>query len=347
MDKRLVYLLAGLGLVTALAPVAAAQSVAPVSSTPVGPVFNPTFEIGPPETPVQNQLEGTPLDHCFGVGHQVIWGSDTPQGQATGGQFNPYALDPSGAPDPSEADPQAAAEDVQDDPEQEARFLAGQDSCVYSDDSGYDLAWLQPAMRSQQPAHWSVDVRSGPSVDFGRTHDDDPTDTEAKLLDAPSKANHNMWQWFGSPHQAWTPNAEALTLDVEAGSIPESGSVILSLSTIPRENAEVSGYYVACDLVFSGAQLEAAQDDDGHVEASPLDANFRARQSHCSDLEQQFDSGGEEAKRDALGQVRITQLSFWGWNHGDEPAVVDDVQLEDATTVAEEGARDTAEGVAP
>lgn len=327
--------------VVAVAPTSTAQTVSPVSSTPAGPIFNPTFEIGPRESPVSQALDDSPADHCFGVGHQVFWGSETPQGEATGGQLNPYALDPSGLPDPSEADPQAAADSVQDDPEGEAMFLAGQGECVYGDDTGYDLAWVQPADRSEQPAHWSMDPQN-PSVDWGTTYDDDPMDREAVFTTDGEGAHHNMWQWFGSPHQAWTPNAEALTLTLEQGDAPSNAAIKVSLSTIPDESTGPGGYYVACQLTFTGDLVNANADADGNVAVSPLDADLNARHSSCDSLEAQFDGGTDAEKRDALGETRITQVSFWGWNQASTPVVVDDIQLEGATTYAEDAALDAA-----
>lgn len=338
MRNLLVYLLVGTALAIAFAPAAGAQSAVPVEATHAGPVFNPDYELGPMAGPAEDRLQGSPIDHCYGVGHQVFYGSETPQGEATGGQLNPYLIGTSEKPNPEEADPQGAVQQIQDDPQGEAEFLIGEGHCVYGDDTGYDIAWVQPVERMQQPAHWSIDIQN-PSTEFGYTHDDNPFDREAKLLDKPGRANHNMWQWFGSPHQAWTPNAEALSFDLEAGSIPESASVILSLSTIPQETRHVNGYYLACDLVFDADQLQQALDGDGDVKASPLDANLRARQKQCKPLEKKFEGGNETQKREVLGSTRITQLSFWGWNHGDGPAVVDNVQVIRATTIAEEAAK--------
>lgn len=333
-SKHLFLVLVCVGLVTAFAPAVSAQTAAQTSTSPVGPVFNPSFELGPMAGPAGEQLQGSPVDHCIGVGHQVLWGTDTVQGEATGGAFDP----PGSTPDPSQADPQGAAERVADDPEGEARYTAGVGHCVYGKDTGYDVAWANPVERTDQPAHWSMDVRN-PSVEWGYDYDGDASDREARFATNNNGSRHNMWQWMGSPHQAWTPNAEALTLAVEQGTPPDGASIILSLATVPQESRETNGYYLACDLVFSAEQIRNADDvdDDGKVEVSPLNANFRARRSsHCAELEEKFENGSDAEKREVLGSTRITQLSFWGWNGAEEPVVVDDVQIEGATTVAEE-----------
>lgn len=319
MLQRTAVIVAGIALVTVFLPATAAQGV-----SPVGPITNPDFEAGPTLGPAQDTAEGSPADECVGVGHQALYGSGSPQGTATGGSY--------GSPDPSNADPHGAVAQVQEDPEGEAEFAAGYGHCEWSSQDGYDLAWVHPVARAQQPAHWSMDIRN-PSVDFGHNFDDDPFDREVKFLADASASGHNLWQWMGSPHQAFTPNAEAFSLDIEAGS-PERGVVTFVLTTVPMETQGES-YYKPCRLVFTAEQIADAAGEDGHAEVSPLDGRFVSRDSSCDALEQKWDGGTDAEKREVLGSTRITQFDFWGWNRNPEPVVVDNVQLVGATTVAE------------
>lgn len=317
MLNRIVLFAAGLALVTGFLPATAAQGI-----SPVGPVTNPDFEVGPMLGPARDTVEGTAADECIGVGHQAQYGSGSPQGTATGGEYDD--------PDPSEADPHGAVAQVQEDPEGEAEFAAGYGHCEFGSQDGYDLAWVQPVARAQQPAHWSMDIRN-PSVEFGYDLDDDPFDREVKFLTEGS--GHNLWQWMGSPHQAFTADADALTMDVEDGT-PEKGIVKFILTTLPMESQDTS-YYQPCSLTFTAQQIADAAGADGHAEVSPLDATFKARTPVCEPLQETWDDGDDEDKREVLGSTRITQFDFWGWQRNPEPVVVDNVQLEGATTVAE------------
>lgn len=311
------------GGLVALAPTAGAS--------PTGPITNSDFELAPVPDSATEPLAGTPADACYGLGHQAQYGSETTQGQATGGEYD--------SPDPDEADPVGAAESAAENPEGTARYQAGWDYCVWGSDTGYDLAWVHPRTRASQPAHWSMDIRN-PSVEFGYNYDEDPFDREVRIFTNASvdydASNHNMWQWFGSKHQAWTANAEALEMDVEAGDV--SGAVKFILSSNPL-GSQGDQLYDDCSLTFTQDNLTNAMDEDGHIAADPVDAVFNARRNPCQPLEQAWDNGDEEDKRSVLGQVRITQVSFWSWERGTEQAtVLDDVRLTAATTAAEEAA---------
>lgn len=291
------------------------------SASPAGPVTNSNFEVPPVPDETGEALEGTPADQCYGVGHQVLYGSESPQGQATGGTYD--------SPNPEEADPAGAATSVVENPQATADQ---QTSCVWNSEDGYDLAWVHPRARTTQPAHWSIDIRN-PSADFGFNLDDDPSDKEVRLIADDSLAHHNLWQWIGSKHQAFTPNADALSMDVEKGDV--SGIVKLILTNMPS-NTESTDYYQPCSLTFTQTQLANAMDADGHIAADPTNAQFKAREDSCQNLEDQWDGGDEDAKRDVLSQTRITQLSFWGWERGtDTDTVIDNVELPGASTAAE------------
>lgn len=299
-----------------------------VSASPLGPVTNSDFEAPPVPDAVAEPLEGSPIDECIGVGHQAQYGYESPQGTATGGTYD--------QPNPDAADPQQAATNVTEDPEGEAVFAAGYGHCVWGADTGYDLAWVHPKARTTQPAHWSTEINA-PAADFGYNFDDDPFDREVKLIADDSLAHHNLWQWMGSKHQAFTPDADSLSMDIEAGDV--SGQVKLILTNLGM-NPESTDYYQPCSLTFTQAQLTDAMDGDGHIAADPTNAQFAARAPSCQDLKDAWDDESDDvSKRDVLSQTRITQLSFWGWERGtDTDSVIDNVELPGASTAAEAAA---------
>jgi hypothetical protein len=179
---------------------------------------------------------------------------------------------------------------------------------------------------------------------FDYNFDDDPFDREAKFPADSSVSSFNMWQWAGSPHQAWTANMDAFELDVENDvDIHDRASFTLVLTPVPVGTDEVDPTqgpdtaYNDCQLRFEGEQLREATDASGHVVASPVNAKFvSVNDERCEHLEQAWTKAdSEEDKRDVLRQVRINQLNFRGWNHGDEPVVIDNVQLSGASTAAE------------
>lgn len=293
------------------------------TASPAGPVTNSNFEVPPVPDAAAETLEGSPIDRCVGVGHQVLYGSESPQGKATGGTYD--------SPNPDDASPVEAATYVANNP---GTTADQQTSCVWGPEDGYDVAWLQPKERTTQPFHWSTHIEN-PSADFGFNFDDDPFDREVKLLADDTLAHHNLWQWFGSKHQAFTPNADALTMDVETGDV--SGQVKLILTNVPV-NQDSEDYYQPCSLTFTQSQLANAMDADGHIAADPTNAQFTARETSCDGLEAQWDGGDEETRRDVLSQTRITQFSFWGWENGNEDTVLDNVQLSGASTAAQAAA---------
>lgn len=303
-----------------------------------GPVENGGFE--GPFVPAEayKPLEETPVDTCIGLGHQVFFGPTSAAGQATGGQ--------AGNPNPNQADPQEGARAVADDPAAWAEYQSGYGHCVYDPNGrGVDVAWVEPVDRLKQPIMWSVHP-GFPSTDFGYTFDDEPFDREARFVpraDGSQLSPHNMWQSYVSQPGVYTANFDALEFDVEAGEIPSSARVAVSLSGTPMDGQSpyVAGYQ-DCILTFRGDDL--APGPDGTVSTSPLDANLRNdpgdQVKYCEKAVKTFNdpTASEEEKRNALGRLRIVQISFWRFNvdPGEQPVVVDNVAMPGATTVAQE-----------
>lgn len=292
-----------------------------------GAVTNGGFELPPVTRTAETTLESTPAAECYGVGHQVRYGSQTPQAEATGGPF--------GAPDPAQADPVGAAVSVVENPESE---VDDQTACVWNTGEGKDVAFLDPEATATRPHGWLFTLGDR-SVEFGYDFDQDLLDREAKILADDSRSAHNLWQWFGTRQQAFTPNADALEIDVESGSISENALVRLDL-----EPAAVESYkdatYRECTLTFEAPQLQdrLAEGEQGHLAADPTNATFDARHPPCQDLQTAWNDAATQAdKRAVLAQTRIVELGFWNWNEGTtEPTVIDDVRLTGASLLAEE-----------
>lgn len=298
---------------------------AALSQTGMNPVVNSGFELTT-DNPASDQLEGSALDECIGVGHQVFYGEDTWQHDLI-----------------DDGDPVAAGDRIAADPEGEAEFFAGYGHCVFSDEEGFDLAWLNPVQLSKDEAvHWS-----GHGDDLVGDLDGDG---DREIGVSGDGGPHNFWQAWPSPFQAFTGNFDALEFDLEAGSIPSNASVKVSLSATPlgRQTPRLV-LFLDCDLTFRGSELAARAGADGHVTMDPTEALFRARTNHsddCVDLQQEWDTAeSDDERRAILGRTRIVQLSFWGFERGDEDdacgctAQIDDVSLTDATSVVQEVAQ--------
>lgn len=287
--------------------------------SPRNPVVNGEFEL---DSPVGNVLADTPADECIGIGHQVLFGSQSPQGKIAGGSYDD--------PDPAQSDPQGAAEDVANDPEGEALFASGYGHCVWGEDTGYDLCWCNPAsLASDEAIHWSG-------------HDDDTVDNfdgdeDREIKITKDSGHHNLWQAFPSPHQAYTGNFDALELRVEDGQIANSARVVVTFSATPLQaQSPWVGYFGDCSLSFSADQFTA-----GPNSIDPVDASFSSKSADCEDAKDEWDNGDDADKRDVLGRLRIVQLSFWGWDNVDTPddeVVLDGISLAGASLAAEEAA---------
>lgn len=311
-----------IGLLIAVIPLAQALP-APADD----PVFNGEFELYLPDD-AANELEGTPADECVGVGHQVFWGEETPQGdaedavtQASEGNLS-YAQE----------NVTSAIDRVATAPVDEALFLAGYGHCVYSEEDGYDVAWLNPVHLAQDEAvHWS-----GHDDDNVTDHDGD-TDREI-LIPADPGSNHNLWQAWPSPHQAYTADFDALEFRVEDGTIPDGALVQVSLSATPldRQSTDLL-LYRDCALNFRGEDLEATRTGE-QVSMSPLDAGFSSTgDPDCEELAATWHDATttDEERRDILSRLRIVQVSFWAF-HTQGPIVLDDIAMPGAETAAED-----------
>lgn len=284
----------------------------------VNPVVNPGFES---DLPTLGPLEGTPADECIGIGHQVFYGTDSPQHKLI-----------------DEQDPQGAAEQVQEDPEGEAVFLTGYGHCVYGSDTGSDAAWLNPVrLAGDDAVHWSG------HDDDNVTDVDQDGDREIHIPENPS-SRHNFWQAWPSPFQAFTGNFEALEFDLEQGSIPDNALVQVSLSATPTHTQTADlVLYRDCALNFRGDLLNDHLGPNGHVYVDPVDAGFsHTGDEHCKDLADAWQDADDTERREILGQLRVVQLSFWAFETPKGPSgpgtALDDISLTDATTVAEEAA---------
>lgn len=304
------------------------------SVVPVGPVTNGDFETFVAPDEIKEPLQGTPADECVGIGHQVNWGEDSPQGALTGDDFSEAPTDPEQAPE-------RVADRYGDDPAgqaaSDAREQSGYGHCVFSDEEGHDAYWLNPSSAGgttdDAAAFWSV----GDTATAGFNFDDDPFDKEIRVESSPSNGgDHNLWQNVFNPGRtyAFTANFDGLAFDLEDGEIPDDASVKVSLGAEPLNVQErfTAPAYIDCVLGFPGSALQASADaNDGRVSVSPLNAEVGYSGPSDPDCP-------DEKTEENLGRLTIVQLSFWDFNDGTEPVVIDDVALDGATAHAEEAA---------
>ncbi len=319
-------------MLTVAAPAAVSDTLAPVGAVTNGALETPFI----PEV-VPDALEGTALDACYGIGHQVQWGTDSPQHALVGTDpYNPEDADP----DPARlAERYTSEERPISKAEEDAQAQAGPDTCVFGKEEGYDLVWQQPKMSAEKPLHWSFHAPD-PSVEFGYGFDDDPFDREARFLTEGEGSAHNLWQAYPSKHQAFTANFDALEFAVEDGDIADASTatVKISLSSAPvHHTSSTFPIEIDCVLTFKSSEMASHVGGDGVMSMSPLDAAFgpHGNDPDCP-MEAWNAAPDEDGKRSVLGQLRIVQLSFWNWNSASEPIVVDDIALPGATLFAEE-----------
>lgn len=286
---------------------------------PRNPVVNGEFELA---SPAGDVLGGTAADECIGIGHQVLYGYESPQGTVTGGPYDD--------PNASRADPGQAATNVTTNPEEEARFASGYDHCVWGDDTGYDLCWCNPADDvSDEAIQWSGH-QDDTIADSGA--DDDP---DREITVTKDSSSHNFWQAFPNPFQAYSGNFDAVELRVEDGQVPRSASVHVVLSASPLQaQSPWFVYYFDCSLTFTGFQT-------GANSIPVLDGRFSSRSSDCQQAADTWANGTDAEKREMLGRMRIVQLSFRGWDNvasTDDEVALDGISLSGATLAAEEAA---------
>jgi hypothetical protein len=299
-------------LVAALLALPSGTAIA--QTTPGGPIANGNFESHAVPGEASGPLEDTPANECIGIGHQANWGSDTPQGTLVGDDPTAITSDPSNAdPDPvrfverytgAENGPESKAQ-------QDAEEQSGYGHCEFSDEKGHDAYWINPAQAGgttdEDAFRWSVGSQATASF----RADDEPIDKEIQIDSAPSNGgDHNLWQNMFQPGQqaAYTANFDALELDVEnheTTTIPSDAFVQISLGAEPLNVQEP----------YTVVYIDCADPD-------------------CPD--DLGDSASE--RRQTLGRLSIVQVSFWNFNDGNAPVVIDDVGLPGATTHAEEAA---------
>ncbi len=285
--KHTILILA-IATLTVLAPMGLADGVAPTAT------INGGFELFIPPEAASN-LDGTPADECIGIGHQVYYGTETYQHDLL-----------------EKDDPTVAADR---DPVAQAQLLSGYDRCVWNEEEGYDgVAWVNLVDAAQKPAvAWSHEPEQSPTV-FG--DNDGDMDREATILADGSLKGHNMWQSYASAHEAFTGDFEAFELDVEAGELRDGGLVQISMSPAPLR--EVSDHVVSpdCRLNIHGSLMEANM-VDGHVSVDPVDAQYVVPKGYegCPTVDE-WNAADDDGKRDILSQLKIVQMSFWGFNAG-------------------------------
>ncbi len=295
-------------------------------------IVNGDFEAWIPPGPSE-PIQGTALDECIGVGHQAFYGSGTWQQRAENSAVAASENDTDGAAE----NVTAAGDQIGKFPVQEALFLSGYGYCVFSDEEGVDVAWLNPAKLARDDAvHWST----GDST-LVDTVDAD-ADREARIAADTSLSDHNMWQAWSSPHQAYTADFDALEFDVEDGAISDKASVQVSLSATPLE--EVTPWvavFLDCSLNFNAAVLQDHQAGDGRVAVDPAEANLVTRGDACDPAAQNWTAADHDERHAILSHLRIVQVSFWGFNHGEldpscECAIqIDNVAIFHASSAAE------------
>lgn len=328
MNRTVLATLTALLMLTTGLATATAASVAPV-----GPVTNGDFEIGIPGEALQ-PLRGTPADQCIGIGHQVQWGQDSPLGALTGSHALGIVDDPDNADPSAERVADRYTDDGSPDTGQaqaDAEEQAGYGHCEFSPEDGRDLKWLNPA-REGGPAFWSQNDEGESAADLGFEHDDNPFDREILVEADATKKSHNFWQNILSQGRepAYTANFDAFEFDFEnhdEASIPSSASVDISLNPFGLEDQEsLDPSLIECSISFSGDVLSQNLDaNTGRVSVDSLLANYNPG-GDCPDDPDQED----------LGRLRIAQLSFWRFNQGDDPVVIDNIEIAGATTAAEE-----------
>lgn len=143
-------------------------------------------------------------------------------------------------------------------------------------------------------------------------------------------ADHNFWQSWASPHQAYWGDFDALRFRVEAGTIPAGASVQISYSATPFQAASPwAGVFIDCSLTF-----RTLTPVGGLVSVDPTTADFRSEYADCNAAKSAWDAAGPGvARHSILRRLRIVQLSFWRFQTGD-PIRIDGVELFNGKTVA-------------
>jgi hypothetical protein len=309
------------------------------------PVVNGDFELHL-DTGLSDDLAGTPVDECIGIGHQVFYGSQSWQQRLENAALAAADGDLEGA----QENTGEAAGMWAEDPLHEIQFLSGYGHCVANNQDGTDMIWFNPAHNLDRDViHWSHQDDNTRFGHFG----DQPQERSARIDADTSASNHNLWQAWPSPFQAYTGDFDALTFQVKAGTLENidpanggQGRVVLSFSATPlQQQSPWVLLFLDCDLTFTQHQIfQAAQAVEGttrdyFVTLDPTEGVLRSRfDPSCLEAEQAWDAAdpGSDDRREILGKLRMVQLSFWNYNRGPGPVVLDHVSIQGASTFAEQ-----------
>lgn len=310
-------ILAAFCVVVTLVPMAAAGGLLPVN-----PIVNGDFD-----TNVQPGGVGLLypyMNQCIGVGHQVM----VPLYSSWGDWVFETASEPTGV-DPTDPGlvgtatgyPTAYAMGHVTDPMRAVRC----------DPSYLDIAQPNPWNTLNDPSFmWSND----PGTVFGDANGDG--DIEAVIPRVPAQHNHNLWQSVATPTQAFSADFDAFEFTLESGVIPAGANIQVGLSLTP-------GYMQSpwVGIFWEGAVLFRANDlvpgAGGRISVDPVAKGeiICPAYTPCYEFRAAYNAADEEGKRTLLGQTRIVQTSFWSFNGGVGPVVIDDVAYVGAKTFAE------------
>lgn len=142
-------------------------------------------------------------------------------------------------------------------------------------------------------------------------------------------ADHNFWQSYANPQQAYSGNFDALQFRLEGGEIPAGAYVQISLSATPLETVSPwVGVFFDCSLTFTNLTPNEA----GVVSVDPATAAFASVYVDCEDAAAAWASASTTGRHTILSRLRIVQLSFWSFQTGD-PLVLDGVELVNGRTI--------------
>lgn len=188
---------------------------------------------------------------------------------------------------------------------------------------------------AMKAVHWS----SEDGMVFGDSGLDGDGDREAIINAGSGVSNHNFWQAWPSPHQAYTANFDEYRFKLESGSIPAAANIQVGLSLSPLfvQHPFVLVFWEGA-VMFTGSQM--VPDAGGVVHLDPVTQGqviCPADYDPCLDFQSQFNAAATAAGRRALlGETRVVQDSFWNFNLGSGTVVIDDVAIVGATTPPEE-----------
>lgn len=164
-------------------------------------------------------------------------------------------------------------------------------------------------------------------------------DLEAIIPRVPTSHSHNMWQSGATATQAFSANFEAFEFTIESGTPAPGANIQVGLSLSPgyMQHPWVGAFWEGA-ILFRADDFQP--DAGGRVSIDPIargEIICPGGYQPCFDFKAAYDAalGDEESQRTLLGQTRIGQTSFWAFNNGVAPIVIDEVAYVGATTFAE------------